>query len=32
MYLEYEWQLLPMMAILDLFFSETLKVTNNFIN
>ena len=36
MYLEYEWQLLPMKpwmaAILDLFFSETLKVNNNFRN
>ena len=36
MYLEYERQLLPMKplmaAILNLFFSETLKVTNNFRN
>ena len=32
MYLEYEWQLLPMTAILDLFFKKTLKVTNNFRN
>ena len=36
MYLEYEWQLLPMKtwmaAILDLFFSETLKITNNLKN
>ena len=34
MYLKYEWQLLPMKpkmaAILDLFFNETLKVTNSF--
>ena len=32
MYLEYEWQLLPMTAILDSFFKKTLKVTNNFRN
>ena len=36
MYLEYEWQLLPMKpemtAILDLYFTKTLKGTNNFRN